>query len=222
MTIRAMMAVIVLTALVSSSRAEAGRTLEWSSLCFYGPSGVTIANQPAGTHLDAVGVISGAESPLDYLQPQDSTREYTMYISGLVSQGTITSGPPGAQTYTTVYNGGAIEVFEDLTPDHDFGTFPPNATVPSTFVDGDLMLEGQFWYLLVETNDFSFSRVGGLSGYPFFYGFINCTSDVFGTLSWAPDAAAPGYLFGHNGWISLDCADPAATTTWGRIKATYH
>ena len=182
----------------------------------------TLENQPVGTHVNAVGVISRAESPLDYLQPQDPTREYTIYFSGLVSLGTTTTGSPGARTYSTAYSGGTIEIYEDLTPDHEFSMFPPNATVPSTFVDGVLMVQGGVWILRVVTNDFSSSQVDGASGDLWFEGLRNCLTEIAGTLNWGPDAIAPGYLLGDDGGIPMDCADPAGSTTWGRIKANYH
>jgi len=41
-----------------------------------------------------------------------------------------------------VYSGGTIELYRDPSKDHDYGITPPNATAPSTFTNGTLLLGG--------------------------------------------------------------------------------
>jgi FlgD Ig-like domain len=65
--------------------------------------------------------------------------EITGWVSGLVSTGTQDAGD-GVLMVT--YSQGRVEFFRDPASNHDFGTLPPNATVPSTFTDGALCLSG--------------------------------------------------------------------------------
>jgi len=71
---------------------------------------------------------------------QFASEELTGWISGLVSNGP----QPGDDGVTVItYSAGRIEFFRDPSRDHDYGVDPPNATVPSTFTNGELCLGGE-------------------------------------------------------------------------------
>jgi hypothetical protein len=64
--------------------------------------------------------------------------EVTIWVTDLISTGAVDLGG----YYGITYVGGTIEVWQDPSQNHLFGTFPPNGTAPSTFVDGNLLLGG--------------------------------------------------------------------------------
>lgn len=222
----------VLAALAISATAEAGPSIDWDPINFYAPATSTFNNQPVGNALFGVGTVSKFDAPFADLDASDPTKEYTIYVYGLVSLGTVTIGAPGLQFYTTNYSGGTIEIYEDLTPDHAYGTNPPNGTVPSTFIDGTLILKGDFTRFLVQTNDFTSFQVGNAEGDISWNGgtllartFVNdgqpCPGLFTGGLTWRSSIVIPGYLFDHDGKIDLNCPTPAENSTWGKLKANY-
>lgn len=105
--------------------------------------------------------------------------EATIYIDGLVSQGEVTSND-GVTSIT--YSGGTLHLYADPSFDSDWGTDPANATVPGTFVNGDLIFSGSF------TSFTLVNRPGGGA----FEGYLN------GTGGSALDGACTGcaYTFG--------------------------
>ena len=120
---------LVLAPLASAS----GTTLDYQGYGFTtGKSG----NYAAGSVL-SIPVIVNAAGPS--LGLDTATEEMTGWITGLVSAGP-TDGGDGVQIIS--FSAGRIEFYRDPLRDHDFGTLPPNATVPSTFTNGDLCLAG--------------------------------------------------------------------------------
>jgi hypothetical protein len=222
----------VLAALALATSAQAGPSIDWDPIFFYGPPSSTPSNQPVGNGLWGVGTVSDFNAPFDDLDPLDPTKEYTIYLYGLTSLGTTVIGPPATQFYTTQYSGGTIEIYEDLSPDHDYGTNPPNATVPSTFNDGTLILKGDFTSFVVQTNNFTTFQTGNAEGTIDWNGGTlvertvqggeECPGLFTGGLTWRTSVLIPGYLFRHDGKIDLNCPVPATSSTWGKIKATYH
>lgn len=67
--------------------------------------------------------------------------EGTIYIDGLISVGEVTTTDD--VTYID-YTGGTLRLYADSSFDSDWGTDPANGTVPSTFVNGELIFEGSF------------------------------------------------------------------------------
>lgn len=67
--------------------------------------------------------------------------EATIFIDGLISQGEVTSGD---DITSITYSGGTLRLYADPSFDSDWGTEPANATVPGTFVNGELIFEGSF------------------------------------------------------------------------------
>jgi len=88
--------------------------------------------------------------------------EATIYIDGLISTGEVTDGD---DVTTISYTGGTLSLYADPSFDSDWGVEPANGTVPSTFVNGELVFEGVF-------NSFTLvHRPGG----GVFEGFLNGT-----------------------------------------------
>ena len=226
-----MKALAVLAALAISASAEAGPSIDWDPIFFYAPPSSTPSNQPLGNPLSGVGTVSKFDAPFTDLDAMDPTKEYTIYLYGLTSLGTVTTGSPGLQFYSTSYAGGTIEIYEDLSPDHDYGVNPPNGTAPSTFTDGLMILRGNFTRFVVETNDFTQFQVGNAEGDITWTGGSllartnqggePCPGLFTGGLTWRPTLLIPGYLFRHDGKIDLNCPVPAAPSSWGKIKANY-
>jgi len=222
-----------LAALAFAATAEAGPVIDWDPILFYAPATSTFNNQPAGNALSGVGTVSKFDVPFQFLDASDPTKEYTIYLYGLSSLGTTTIGAPGLQFYTTNYSGGTIEIYEDLTPDHVYGSNPPNGTVPSSFNDGTLLLKGNFTLFVVHTNNFTQFQVGNAEGDINWNGgsLIDltitggepCPGLFTGGLTWRPTGGVliPGYLFRHDGKIDLNCPVPAETSSWGKVKAQY-
>jgi len=113
--------------------AAAGPAIDWDPVFFYG-SGITPTNSPLGSQLIGVGTVSSFGPPLEFLNPNIGPYEYTIYVFGLISQGT-SPGP----FYVTNYNGGFIEIREDTTPDASYDPNPPAGGVPGDFQDGTVI-----------------------------------------------------------------------------------
>ena len=225
-----MCAALLLAGVVSPARAV-GPIFDWDPAYFYGDPSMTPSNQPSGTILKAVGILSAFGAPLEFLNATMPATEYTFYIDGLVSQGTTTVGPPATEIYTTFYTGGTFALYSDPTPESVFAPNPPNGLVPSTFTDGAPILTGNFTGLSVTTNNFTVFQVGNIEGnivwtggslLDYFNG-ENCPGLFTGGATWrtTPGVGIPGYLFRHDGKIDLQCPTPAAKSTWGRLKSLY-
>jgi hypothetical protein len=65
--------------------------------------------------------------------------EVTLYVTNLISSGQV---DVGGGLLNIVYTGGTIELYRDPSKDHDYGITPPNATAPSSFTNGTLLLGG--------------------------------------------------------------------------------
>jgi hypothetical protein len=226
-------AALLLAGTVSPARAI-GPVFDWDPAYFWQNPG-TFNNLPAGGILRCVGIISQFGPPLDFLNATLPATEYTFYIDGLSSGGTTTVGPPATEIYTTFYTGGTITMFADPTPDAVFAPNPPNALVPSTFVnDPPPILTGVFTSLVVTTNNFTTFKVGSIEGniqwtggtlisYFAGPGGETCPGLFTGGATWStnPGVGIPGYLFRHDGKIDLQCPTPTSKSTWGRLKSLY-
>jgi len=65
--------------------------------------------------------------------------EVTLHVANLVSGGQV---DVGGGLLSISYSGGTIELYRDPSRDHDYGVTPANATAPSTFTNGSLLLGG--------------------------------------------------------------------------------
>jgi hypothetical protein len=225
--------VLALVACALAAPSHAGLVIDWDPAYFYSTTpGVTATNAPAGSNLFIVGTVSVFAPPLQFLNANDPTKDYTFYIHGMSSNGTTpTAVPPLGTAYVTTYTVGTIELYEGTPRDAAFDPNPPNANVPSTFTNGTLLLSGTFYNFYTQTNNFSNFSTGNAEAniswtggtlLPFMSpGGHPCPSLFTGGLSWHPGVVIPGYLFRHDGKIDLECPTPARSSTWGKIKALY-
>ncbi len=221
----------VLIGSVAAGQAGAGAAIDWDPVYTWEP-GATATNSPLGGVFSGVGVVSKFDVPFADLDASDPTKEYTIYLYGLVSQGTtsVTSGP--YTFYTTNYTGGTIELYEDLSPDASFDPNPPNAGVPGDFADGTLLLSGQFTSFTTQTNNFTQFNTGNLEGNINWTGgslytrAFNangrpCPGLITGGITWYPPVMIPGYIFRNDGKIDLNCPTASQPSTWGKVKSQY-
>lgn len=224
-------AALVLAGAASPAHAI-GPIFDWDPAYFWVPG--TFDNQPAGVEMKCVGTISAFGPPLEALNATMPATEYTFYIEGLISQGTVQDG----SFYTTFYTGGTIAMYADATPDAVFTPDPANPTntdVPETFVDGGApFLTGTFTSLVVHTNSITTFKVGNIEGEiqwtgGTLFGEISgpggqpCPGLFTGGATWntVPGVGIPGYLFRHDGKIDLQCPTPTSKSTWGKLKSLY-
>ncbi len=223
-----MCAVLVGAALIAP--ASAGPPMDWDPM-FTWEAGATPTNSPAGGDFFGVGIVSAFGPPFDFLNANDPAKEYTFYLYGLESAGTVVFGPPAQQFYVTDYTGGTFDLYEGTPRNSVFTANPPNVDVPSTFIDGTLLLRGSFTSFQTQTNNFTAFQVGNLEGeinftagslYDLtFRGGQPCPGLLTGGATWRSSVLIPGYIFRHDGKLDLNCPVPAEPSSWGKIKAQY-
>jgi len=100
-----------------------------------------------GDVLSIVGVVDAIDSRFGV---NLATEEVTLYVTSLTSTGQVDLG---GGVLSISYSGGSIDLYRDPAMDHDYGVNPPNATAPSTFVNGSLFLGGTFsnFFLFYDT-----------------------------------------------------------------------
>ena len=222
----AAMASVLLSA--APAYAADGVVIDWGQYCFGWETAYSGHISSPGSQLTIVGKILTFYDPFDDLDP--ATTEYTFIFQDLVSLGTMDYG---GVVYETYYSGGTFEIYEDPTNDYDFGTSPPNATSPSTFINGTLVLEGTLanFYVMMSlgpggysgtfTADFDFTGpVGGE-----LYGRVEgCYGALLGNWTDDPGIVLPGYDIHTDGKFDIDDCRPTATdqSSWGSIKGLFH
>ena len=203
--------------------------MDWDPAYFYEP-GATPSNSIPLSELKIVGIISAFGPPLAFLDATDLTKDYTFYLYGLISNGTATIGPPATEFYITTYTGGTIEVYEGTPRDAVFDPNPPNLNVPSTFVNGTLILSGTVSNFFTQTNNFTPNMTGNAEGditwtggslIGHVGGANPCPALFTGGMTWLPSVNIAGYLFRHDGKIDHECPTPSRSSTWGRMKSLY-
>lgn len=224
------MVIAALLASVLASPLLAAPAVDWDPAYFWEP-GATSNNSIPGSEMKIVGIVSSFGPPLAFLNASDPTKDYTFYVSGLISNGTTVIGSAGSQFYVTTYTGGTIQVYEGTPRDAVFDPNPPNANVPSTFTNGTLILSGTITGFYTQTNDFTAFDTGNAEGNITWtggslFGVVSqsgepCPSLFTGGLTWYPSLLIPGYLFRHDGKIDVDCPSPTRSSTWGRVKSLY-
>jgi hypothetical protein len=214
--------------------AQAAPAIDWDPVEFYSlpPGAITPNTSIPGAQLVGVGTVSTFGPPFTFLNANMPATEYSIYVYGLTSQGTIASGPPAFTFYSTNYLFGHIEIHEDPTPDATFAPFPPNAQVPSTFQDGTIILSGDFTSFFTQTDNFSAHGTGNAEGdinwtggtlFPLTNdpGGRPCPGLFTGGLTSDPAAVTPGFIWRHDGKIDLNCPTATQQSTWGGVKASY-
>jgi hypothetical protein len=188
-----------------------------SLIDFVGFSYETGAFPPSniGDDLNYVATVDGLTPPLSW---NPAGFEYTMHLTDLISLG---EDHPDPNNIVVHYNGGTLSMHEDSSFNAEPGIDPPNATAPSTYVDGALYLRANIDELTVffntqflsgafeaEVTFFEGEHLTELGGQVTGYSFGGVF--VFGS----PE----GYDLQWDGQILLDPVAVEATT-WGAIKA---
>ena len=161
-----------------------------------------------------------------YITADFVANEYTIEFYSLESTGFVDQFGLRFINYT---NSGMVQVFEDAgLSAASHGINPPNATVPSTFVDGVLLLGGN-----VEGFGLTLDLVKGTGT---FTGDVNFTTGTqvgnippntdrvytFAGLTSGPLTQKPeGYIHQVAGSIKIELPVPAEKSSWGRMKALY-
>ena len=182
-----------------------------------------------------LGTLSGARPPLQGIDVGDLGREFTYIITATIFPwfGVWDGGPPGGSLewggvfYTVSI--GYFRLYADDTPDHDFSS-------PSTFEDGNLLLEGN----LPEYSFWSGAGYPCPQCYPIHGGSVEFTGgSLFSQVSRdgigfqgvigqtahgeAPidSLLQPGYSFPTHGKMGLYLPVGTRETTWGGIKRLF-
>jgi len=153
-----------------------------------------------------------------------ATEEVTYYVYGLTSLGASTDDP--AVGYTTYYySGGTLEMYRDSAKNAAYGINPANASAPSTFTDGTLLLKGAFTSFAITFDPFGGASYGGaadgLAG-EFITSCSGCIYSWGGTYTVDVGAQIPeGYDMQLDGILQIDSAVPTTDASWGTIKSQY-
>jgi hypothetical protein len=147
--------------------------------------------------------------------------EYTLVVSGLVSNGEVAD----TGYSTIVYNLGLMEIYEDSSFNSDFGEYVDIDTPPSTFLDGTLWLSGPFYqFSMVLFRDYAMGNFDGEltldSGTAM--GAFEEEAYIFGGYVVPPHN--PGIPAGYD--MSIDgevwgSSTPTEDATFSKIKALY-
>ena len=191
-----------------------------------------------GTYLDlgegynVLGFVTGVGPLLDpYFDT--SVNEYTLQIHNLSVVARFFTAPNLTVQFS---NGGRASYYADPLLGGTHGTYgvnPPNATAPSTFIDGSLRLTGSVDNMIL-TYNFSTNQ-GNFAG--------NMTVDGGADAIYIPADQRPGWVLGglagnglsgppnvpvptgYDHQVSGECRHPDATSstqaTWGAIMALY-
>lgn len=175
-----------------------------------------------------VGLVTAA-GPLLAPYIDSSAYEYTIYLRDLTVSARSFTFPSLTVTFA---DNGRIGYFQDEFPGGGgtaatFGTNPPNATAPSTFIDGSERVSGDVDGLVL-VYDVSAGQ-GSLAG--------DMTLDAGPDLIYLPPGQRAGWTFslfgqtnpgipaGYDNQTDGSCLipgkTPAAHRTWGALKALY-
>jgi hypothetical protein len=230
----------------AAAMAQTGTIVDWGPDSYAWEPGynhVTHLSVP-GAPLNAVGIVNDFAGPLAGLEPVPAGTEYTYWITNLVAGVTSIAAGPTLTTYRTVYtttSPGADNLFIYRSPTNaSFGINPPNATAPSTFNDGQLILSGRFQSLtvtvVVQNSNNTVLTGNADSGTPSVANGVFTGGSEFGRVSinrvgcpfrvtggWLakPGNFPTGYSAHFDGKLDIDCPTPASSSTWGRIKEQY-
>ena len=190
---------------------------------------------PSGTYLDlgegyrVVGFVTSV-GPLLAPYVDFSLWEYTVYIRDLTVNGRFFTFPNLTVTFA---NDGRGSYYEDEFPVNGgtaatYGINPPNATAPSTFIDGAEQISGDVDnFVLVynfNTNQGSFAGNMTIDGGDdlIYVPPSQRAGWVLGGLLGPPNVTIPeGYDHQVDGECRIPGKTPTSHKTWGSIKALY-
>jgi len=178
----------------------------------------------AGDELKFVGVVDALDARFGV---NLGTDEVTIYVHSLLSTGQVDIG---GGVLMIAYSGGDIELYQDGTPDHDYGTGPPNPTAPPTFVDGAPFLIGTLsdFFLFFDPSTGSgayegncdFTSGSGLATLM----QLNASGYTFGGVldNGASGGNVPaGYDLQVDGVIEVEVIVGVEESSWGAVKDLY-
>jgi hypothetical protein len=215
-----------------AANCDSGEMIRFTQHCFAYETNYNSATHvsAAGSVLSIVGHVSYFCFPMASLDPSDPAKEYTFYITGLVSAGTASFGP----FRSTDYSGGTWEIHEGSPEDAPLdGGMPalPSPLVPATFTDGPVVLSGTFANFHVDVDATAsiqngsfradYTATGGL-----YYPMVGNTPDLF-TGVWCVKPASAGgcvpatYSAHPDGKWDQTPSTPTLPSTWGKIKQLY-
>lgn len=242
----ALMAALFVVLAPAAAFAQTGTIADWGPNSYAWETNynnATYISNP-GSLLNAVGIVDDFAGPLASLEPIPAGREYTYLLWKLVSAGTQITPGGFANTYRTVYNttsssSNNLQIWTSPT-NALFAPNPVNPAVPSTFIDGSLVLSGMFQQLTVTfirrnsdqlvlsgnadsgTPSVANGVFDGGSALPLVsVGTRPCPFRVTGGWLARAGSFPAGFSAHFDGKIDIDCPTPAETSTWGRIKGEY-
>ncbi|OGF15754.1 MAG: hypothetical protein A2W00_02000 [Candidatus Eisenbacteria bacterium RBG_16_71_46] len=215
---------------------DTGVLIDWDADGFAYETAYTPAtfNSALGSQLTCVGHVSLFCTPFDDLEANIliNAKEYTFIFKNLVSAGTVVSGGGGFNQYDTDYTGGVFEIWEDTYGDAPRASTPmppnpPNASVPSKFINGTKILEGTISDFHTEITSFMGSANGSFRANWLFTGgtLYNRVAALGPNLMqgvWVvtPSSLPTGYSAHPDGKFDAP-STPARSSTWGTIKSLY-
>ncbi len=222
-----LMGAVLVVFLAGAASAEIpGIVWDWAPESYGWEPGYANHMSQAGATLTIVGKVDRFFDPFLDLDPVAT--EYTFIFRDLVSLGSIDLGG----IIITNYAGGYYEMYKDPSNNADFGTNPPSAVSPATFVDGTLVLTGELSNFFVQM----FQGPGGWSGT--YTVDVELTGPVGGEIydrtgpcsgtsggGWSDEAPIIplGYTVQVDGHMNIDECHGTGTenATWGSVKTLF-
>ncbi len=191
-----------------------------------------------GSALTVVGKIVCFGPPLDYLNANMPAKEYT-FIWNLTTQapGTVQTilGKVWDTDYASASQLGTLAIYEDSAPNSPNASTvppsPPNASVPSTFTDGTLILSGVIDYFHTQVTKATTGRIGGSFNATYHFTGGSLYASIGGNTSnlnglWCTIGTQVGQCTLPAGYSAHpsgknDVPTLALRSTWGMIKQLY-
>jgi len=222
-----MIALLATVVLSGTAVAATNPVIDWTgpNSAAFEPNFVAPYTSVAGNELKVVGKITlDFQAPLAGLNPSvgNGGGEYTFVFDQLTSQGTVDLGPVRRTNYT----GGRWQIFIDATTPAAFGTNPANATSPSTFQDGAVVLSGTFTNFYTQSNELNNGGnynadilVTGGSAFELMRADNALCGYLIGVWNRTPGSFPTGYIRSADGKMDFfGCPVAVEPTTWSRIK----
>ncbi len=227
---KALLLIFAVLAFAVPARAADTLLFAFTGYDYQNPNSDAVNYLAPGEGYHVVGFVTSFGPDLEYyVDPVNF--EYTVYTQNLV---VVASTYYGTLLVVDFGNGGRGRYYSDPISGGthgQYGTLPPNATSPSTFIDGSVRLGGVINSFNL-TYDFDPSINAGQ-----FSGTMNLDEGpdlvyvqppprrngwTFGGLAGRPNGTIPpGYDNAVQGECRLPASTPTAHTTWGAMKALY-
>lgn len=215
-----------------AANCDSGEMIRFSQNGFAYETNYTIGTYTSavGSQLSIVGIVDYFCTPLASLVP-DANTEYTLYITGLTSQGTVHQVPN--ILHTCAYTGGTWEIHQGSPKNAPTAaSMPalPNATVPANFIDGPIVLSGTLanFSTTITQNGTSAGgsfRADYIATGGTYYSQVGGNQAVFQGV-WCPTPKPSGcvpatYSAHPDGKWDAPPTTPTLPSTWGTVKMLY-